>query len=223
MNLVLGMLLLGVSSISVWGGLTDPEGGVLVGVGNLMAGRPNTKRVSDGAALFAAGVLPADPSSSTGNDPNVKPKAGGGATGGAGGGGGGGGSWGGPKVSSGGYSKPKSAGSTGSGSGSWGLRPRAAAATHTLANMFHISAGNVGGFANRNIAGTSTKSDHAFGLAADFMGAHQNLADYAVHHAGALHVKYVIFNHRIWSPARGWHAYTGVNPHTDHVHVSYLA
>lgn len=32
--------------------------------------------------------------------------------------------------------------------------------------------------------------------------------------------KYVIWNRRIWTPDRGWHAYTGASPHTEHVHLS---
>lgn len=35
-------------------------------------------------------------------------------------------------------------------------------------------------------------------------------------------VKYVIWNRRIWTPAKSadWRAYTGVNPHDKHIHVS---
>jgi len=29
----------------------------------------------------------------------------------------------------------------------------------------------------------------------------------------------VIFNRRIWDPAQGWHAYTGTDPHTSHIHA----
>lgn len=35
--------------------------------------------------------------------------------------------------------------------------------------------------------------------------------------------KYVIWNRRIWTPDRGWHAYTGASPHTEHVHLSIYA
>ena len=41
--------------------------------------------------------------------------------------------------------------------------------------------------------------------------------------ARRLGIMYVIFNHRIWKsyePLAGWQAYTGPNPHTDHVHFS---
>ena len=45
-------------------------------------------------------------------------------------------------------------------------------------------------------------------------------------HANArrLGVMYLIWNKRIWSAARqseGWRTYTGSNPHTDHIHVSF--
>lgn len=33
-------------------------------------------------------------------------------------------------------------------------------------------------------------------------------------------VKYIIRNRRIWKPSTGWKAYTGVDPHTGHIHVS---
>lgn len=33
----------------------------------------------------------------------------------------------------------------------------------------------------------------------------------------------VIFNRRIWSPRKGWHTYTGANPHYDHVHMGFDA
>lgn len=33
-------------------------------------------------------------------------------------------------------------------------------------------------------------------------------------------VKYLIFNHRIWTPQQGVDIYTGSNPHTSHIHIS---
>ena len=33
-------------------------------------------------------------------------------------------------------------------------------------------------------------------------------------------VKYLIFNHRIWTPQQGVDIYTGPNPHTKHIHIS---
>lgn len=60
---------------------------------------------------------------------------------------------------------------------------------------------------------------HPAGVALDWMtndGA--NLADYLVGNAQQLGVIQVINNRKIWTPSQGWHAYTGSNPHTDHVH-----
>jgi hypothetical protein len=42
--------------------------------------------------------------------------------------------------------------------------------------------------------------------------------------ARRLGIQYVIWNHRIWgaySASAGWRRYTGSNPHTDHVHISF--
>lgn len=36
-------------------------------------------------------------------------------------------------------------------------------------------------------------------------------------------VKYIIWDRRIWLPVTGWKNYTGVNPHTKHVHISVSA
>lgn len=33
-------------------------------------------------------------------------------------------------------------------------------------------------------------------------------------------ITYIIAHRRIWSPAKGWHAYRGASPHTEHMHVS---
>ena len=75
--------------------------------------------------------------------------------------------------------------------------------------------------------------DHPKGLALDFMISNiknghavgDQLATYVVANYQALNITYVIWNRRIIYPAdsRGWHAYTGVSPHTDHVHTSYKA
>lgn len=84
----------------------------------------------------------------------------------------------------------------------------------------------IGGYANRNIAGETTKSEHAFGNALDFHGktsdVMQTLADYLVSNATRLEAKNVIYNRKIWNSPRGWHPYTGQNPHIDHVHVDFI-
>lgn len=196
MNLVLGMLMLGGSSLLVWGGLTDPEGGILAGIRNSMTGQPNAKHVSTiGAALVQSvaqlGGTGTAAAPATGT-PGVAPAADTGKY----------------KLGS--------------------VRPWVAAAAKEIGGRFGIK--TVYGFSYRNIAGTSTLSDHALGLALDFMtndaGTRAAIANYAQTNAGRLGVTYVIHDRLIWSVARnreGWRHYSGVNPHTDHTHVSFLA
>jgi hypothetical protein len=101
---------------------------------------------------------------------------------------------------------------------------------HVLAEMQYISNTwgiETQGFAARNIEGTNTLSDHALGLAIDAMSRNdksigQAVADYYVANASEKHVKYVIWNRNIWTPGQGWHPYHGVNPHTDHTHISFF-
>lgn len=116
--------------------------------------------------------------------------------------------------------------SVGAGAGAWGAQLNVAAAGQRLAKKFGVT--NVGGYNDRNIAGSNKKSDHAFGLALDFMGEVgpklDGLSKYAVENARELGVKYVIYNGHIWSAERsdqGWRMYDGANPHIDHVHVSF--
>ena len=77
----------------------------------------------------------------------------------------------------------------------------------------------------RSVAGSSTPSQHSYCNAEDWNGSKsdmQALANYLVRNAKKLNVAHVIYNHRIWSAGVGWHAYDGVNPHTDHCHVDFL-
>lgn len=67
------------------------------------------------------------------------------------------------------------------------------------------------------------------GLAADFMcskAVGDKLAVWARQNASSLGIEYIIWWRRIWNIRRdseGWRHYTGTpNPHTDHVHVSWL-
>jgi hypothetical protein len=97
--------------------------------------------------------------------------------------------------------------------------------TANMARAFdHIRAkfGNytIYGYSNRNIGGTNTKSDHAYGKALDIMGAKQNIADYFATGPGhrMFGIENTIYNRRIHNQ-RGWHAYNGSSPHTDHVHI----
>lgn len=73
--------------------------------------------------------------------------------------------------------------------------------------------------------------DHPTGHAADFMidnmpNGHalgDSIAAYIISNAARLRVDYIIWNRRSWNPRRGtWAAYTGTNPHIDHVHLTVL-
>lgn len=53
----------------------------------------------------------------------------------------------------------------------------------------------------------------------------QQISAYLVKNYKRLGIWYVIWNRRIWSityPNAGWKPYSGDNPHTDHVHVSFV-
>jgi hypothetical protein len=72
--------------------------------------------------------------------------------------------------------------------------------------------------------GSVPNSDHPKGRAIDIMSSGslaQSIANDFVAQAGSRGVSYVIWNHNIWTPTQGWHHYSGPNPHTDHVHVSF--
>lgn len=108
------------------------------------------------------------------------------------------------------------------------VKSHVAAAANEIGPKFAVK--TVYGFSFRNIAGTSTLSDHARGLALDFMtndlGARTGIAEYAKANASRLGVTYIIHDRKIWNAARsseGWRPYTGVSPHTDHTHISFSA
>lgn len=97
-----------------------------------------------------------------------------------------------------------------------GLQPWVKSARQEIGSRFGIS--NIGGHAT---SGHIKGSDHYTGRALDFMGGKQSLANYAIQNANRLRVKYVIHNGRYWDRNQGWVRYTGSNPHTGHVHVSF--
>lgn len=84
--------------------------------------------------------------------------------------------------------------------------------------------GNGGRFAPR-----STPSDHPEGNAFDAMtpsggpdAVGRAIADWFFNNPAFFGAKYIIFDHQISNPAgTPWRAYTGPNPHTDHVHISF--
>lgn len=74
----------------------------------------------------------------------------------------------------------------------------------------------------RRVRGGSNWSQHAYCNAWDIHDESTvmaRVADFLVANAYQLDVATVIYDRRIWTRDRGWHAYDGTNPHTDHVHV----
>ncbi|MEI2338894.1 hypothetical protein FA002_02135 [Priestia megaterium] len=83
----------------------------------------------------------------------------------------------------------------------------------------------MGAYNNRNVRGGSSKSMHAFGRAFDIGGSSgtmAKIAEWARTHMNNL--QYAIYNRRIAGPGMGkpWRHYSGVNPHTDHVHLDFF-
>lgn len=82
-----------------------------------------------------------------------------------------------------------------------------------------------GTIADDNHTGATDHKPNAAGVvcALDIMcGLNVPLAQ-AIAASGHPDIKYVIHNRKIWSKSRaaeGWRAYSGSNPHTDHIHVS---
>jgi cell wall-associated NlpC family hydrolase len=82
----------------------------------------------------------------------------------------------------------------------------------------------MGAYNNRNVRGGSTKSMHAYGRAFDIGGSPEIMSKIAEYARKLPYVQYVIYNHRITAKGGGeWKPYHGVNPHTDHVHIDFVA
>lgn len=101
------------------------------------------------------------------------------------------------------------------------VKPHVKAAAEEVSARFGIT--NIGGFAS---SGHISGSDHYAGLAIDVMlgnsGKGDLIAEWALQNAARLGVKYVIYNRRYNGlDGKGWVKYTGPNPHTDHVHISF--
>jgi hypothetical protein len=97
-----------------------------------------------------------------------------------------------------------------------------------LGNFGHLGAVNTGIFNCRVIAGSSTRSLHGEGRAAD-LGVRPHDAGYGHDVASLLHansgeigIQCIIWSRRIWSgsrPHEGFREYRGRSPHLDHLHV----
>lgn len=96
--------------------------------------------------------------------------------------------------------------------------PHVAAAANTVGPMFGITTAY-------GWRASDPFPDHPSGRAVDFMtNAGDALAQYFVAHAAEWGVDYIIWNRRSWNSVRKtWVAYTGSNPHIDHVHVTFFA
>lgn len=105
-----------------------------------------------------------------------------------------------------------------------GERKGTRALLDVLLVLFHAQGVRSGGIYNRRRQrGGSAWSLHAVGRAMDLMVPSTDIgtfvANVVVAHADALGVGEVIFNRRRWTERTGWHVYSGVNPHLDHVHI----
>lgn len=77
----------------------------------------------------------------------------------------------------------------------------------------------------RTIAGSTSWSQHAYGNAIDAFGSSIRLtavASWAWRNSSKWSVRTIIHNRRVWTSYNPtWRTYTGVNPHTDHVHLDF--
>jgi hypothetical protein len=117
---------------------------------------------------------------------------------------------------------PKKASAVGRGAGYGGMMYYVEAAYNDVKDRFGKT-NFMGGYANRNVVGGSSKSMHAFGRAFDIGSTSAIMSKIAEYAKGFPNVQYVIYNRRICGPGGGeWRTYNGANPHTDHVHVDFL-
>jgi len=73
-------------------------------------------------------------------------------------------------------------------------------------------------------SGHVANSCHYRGLALDAMTSNlvtgTAIAQWFIANPGAYGTTQVIWQRKIWTQGQGWHPYTGINPHTNHVHIS---
>ena len=107
------------------------------------------------------------------------------------------------------------------------------AETAVLQNCAGVS--EVQGYNYRTIAGTGKLSDHALGLAVDFIVPRcskygDNITDFLLRYHDQFGIKYIIWNEKIYSARNGWKGRAYGHPggfsddtraHRDHVHVSF--
>lgn len=104
-----------------------------------------------------------------------------------------------------------------------GLNPNLVTANKDIFNNYDVT--NLGAWGEASHQ--SRQSDHNTGDAQDYGIPDEETANNLISdlqtNAEKDKVKYIIYNKKIWNPSisNEWRPYTGSNPHTDHVHVSY--
>lgn len=79
----------------------------------------------------------------------------------------------------------------------------------------------MGAYNNRNVRGGNTKSMHAYGRAFDIGASKEIMFKISRYLQKVPGIQYVIYNREISYKGGAWKRYTGVNPHTDHVHADF--
>lgn len=81
----------------------------------------------------------------------------------------------------------------------------------------------LGAYVCKDIAGTSTPSQHSYGNAVDFGAATMSqlhvIANWILVHRVELDIQTIIVDQQIWTPSEGWHTYTGQRHY--HVHADF--
>jgi len=103
-------------------------------------------------------------------------------------------------------------------------RPKANAGAARLTTFGNEQVKGYGGrfeqFNDRDVRGRpGVKSRHATGDAIDYYNTAPKMDALAKQLAGSQGVTLVIHNRMAWNPSRGWQRYTGVDPHTTHIHI----
>lgn len=109
-----------------------------------------------------------------------------------------------------------------------GTRPIDIVRFYTYSTFKHLESWGI--CSCRRIANSTTWSQHAYCNAEDFHAEWRYMADVCewlveaqrgrVKGVPRLPISQIIFSRRIFTPQRGWAPYSGMDPHTDHIHVS---
>jgi hypothetical protein len=197
MNLVLGLLVTGLSGALVWSGISDPEGGTWAGLGRLLRGETQPDKAN--AASFTATVAAFTSAGASGS------------------GGRGGGTTASPTPAPSTSTGPRTPYALGP------VKPHVARAANEIGPMFGIT--SVGGYRAQGIDPNGHPAGLALDfMVSDARGS--ALAAYALAKRRRLRVSYVIWRQRINTGA-GWKSMadrgSATANHMDHVHVNFTA